>query len=173
MLFAPDGEWLTLDNANPLQGWDVSAVRASGERHGIHANDIYGCLFFHVKDEFEEFARRVERFKIDIHLTQCDAKALSELMLEGQLEPWSSGCFDRIETSNMADYVGPTAVIDSWGPLLNKRNKRATLLMYFMNWHINQHGAQSSDLAQNRANGQLFEGLLNKTEAALVGVVFS
>ncbi|KZP09098.1 hypothetical protein FIBSPDRAFT_900738 [Athelia psychrophila] len=65
LLFASDGEWLTLDSANPLEGWDISAVLASGKSHGINPNDIYGCLFFHVKDEFEEFARRIERF--DIH----------------------------------------------------------------------------------------------------------
>ena len=122
-MFSPDGEWLTLDNADPLQGWDISAVRASGERHGIHSNDIYGCLFFHVKDEFEEFSRRVERFKIDIYLTQCDAQALSESISKGLLGAWGPDCFDRIETSNMADYVGPAEVIDSWGPRLNKRNK--------------------------------------------------
>ena len=173
LLFAPDGEWLTMDNANPLQGWDMSAVRASGERHGIHPNDIFGCLFFHVKDEFEEFARRIERFKIDIHLTQCDAKALSELISEGLIEPWGPGCFDRIETSNMADYIGPAKVIDSWGPLLNKHNKHATLLMYFMNWYIHQPGAHSSNLAENAENARIFSGLVATAAAALVGFVFS
>ena len=147
----------------------MSAVRASGVRHGIHPNDIYGCLFFHVKDEFEEFARRIERYKIDIHLTQFDATALSETVSKGLMKPWGPGCFDRIETSNMADYIGPAEVIDSWGPLINKRNKHATLLMYFMNWHVHQPGAAYEDLPERDAYA-MHQELVTMAAAALVGV---
>ncbi|KAF7982161.1 hypothetical protein HWV62_29923 [Athelia sp. TMB] len=166
LLFAPDGEWLTLDNADPVEGWDVSAVLASGERHGIHSNDIYGCLFFHIKDEFEEFARRIERFKIDIHLTQFDATALSETISKGLMRPWGPGCFDRIETSNMADYIGPAEIINCWGPLINKHNKHATLLMYFMNWHIHQPRATFASLSEIHAQVLRYP-LMTKTAAAL------
>ncbi|KZP09108.1 hypothetical protein FIBSPDRAFT_760468 [Athelia psychrophila] len=166
LLFAADGEWLTLDNANPLHGWDVSAVLASGQRHGINPQDIYGCLFFYVKDEFEEFARRIERFNINIHLTQLDARVVSKMIPEGFIKPFSSGCFDRIETSNLADYIGPADVIDCWAPLLNRHNKHATLLMYFMNWHAHQPGARFEDQA---GNAQKSLHVMEKTAAALVG----
>ncbi|KZP04276.1 hypothetical protein FIBSPDRAFT_767683 [Athelia psychrophila] len=169
LLFDADGEWLTLDNANPLQGWDVSAVLASGQRHGINPQDIYGCLFFHVKDEFEEFARRIERFNINIHLTQLDARVVSRMIPQDFIKPFSSGCFDRIETSNLADYIGPTDVIDCWAPLLNRRNKHATLLMYFMNWHVRQPGGRFEDRAGNIRDRQ---GVMEKTAAALVGTLF-
>ncbi|KZP12530.1 hypothetical protein FIBSPDRAFT_754814 [Athelia psychrophila] len=169
LLFAADGEWLTLDSANPLQGWDVSAVLASGKRHGINPQDISGCLFFHVKDEFEEFARRIERFKINIHLTQFDAGMVSKMIPQDFIKPFSSGCFDRIETSNLADYIGPAEVIDCWAPLLNRHNKHATLFMYFMNWHTSQPGAQFED--PGAGNVQKSQDVMEKTAAALVGAL--
>lgn len=144
---------------------------ASGKRHGINPNDIYGCLFFHVKDEFEEFARRIERFNIDLHLTQADARVLPKMVSEDILKPFSSGCFDRIETSNLADYIGLADVIDCWAPVLNKRNKHATLLAYFMNWHMDQPGAQFEDLTSK--NVRATQDILQRTEAALVRIIIS
>ncbi|KZP09099.1 hypothetical protein FIBSPDRAFT_839645 [Athelia psychrophila] len=169
LLFAADGEWLTIDSANPLDGWDISAVLASGTRHGINPNDIYGCLFFHVKDEFEEFARRIERFNVNIHLTQFDARMVSKMIPEGFVKPFTLGCFDRIETSNLADYTGPADIIDCWAPLLNKQNKHATLFMYFMNWQFGQPGAQFDD--PGAGNAQERQDVIEKTTAALVGAL--
>lgn len=163
LMFDADGEWLTLDNANPLHGWDVSAVIAAGKRHEINVNDIYGCLFFYLKDEFEEFSRRIERFNINIQLTQFDARILPKMA--PLMKQFSEGCFDRIETSNLADYIGPAEVIDICAPLLNRRNKHAALLMNFVNWHIRQPGAifEMSEKAMEDS-----PDLLKKTAAALV-----
>jgi len=152
LLFSPEGDWLTLDNANPLYGWDTSAIWSSGSRYGVDPADVYGCLFFHVKDQFREFARRVRDFRIDIHLTQFDATLLSQGIAQGMLQPFEDNCFDRVETSNLADYIGTPRLLNDWGPLLNRQNKHATLLMYFMNWHTKQPGAtaKSDSLASMR-----------------------
>lgn len=165
LLFAADGEWLNLDNADPLHGWDVAAVYASGKRHGVDSTDIYGCLFFHVKDEFEEFARRIKRFHADIYMTQFDARILSEMIPEGIIKAFGPTCFDRVETSNMADYIGPAEVIDNWGPLLNRRNKHVTLLVYFMNWHLQQPGGQ---LDSEKGAKKIFDTIMSQTALALV-----
>jgi hypothetical protein len=111
-------------------------------RHGVDPNDISGCLLFQVKDEFAEFARRVKDFNIDIHMAQFNATMLSQMISSGHLEPFGKSCFDRVETSNVADYLGPGRVIEDWGPLPNRRNKRSTLLMHFMNWHLKQADSQ-------------------------------
>jgi hypothetical protein len=129
---------LTQDNANPLFGWDVAAVRESGRHHGVDPSDLYGCLFFHVKNEFHKFLTRVKNFGINIHVTQFDARDISKLIHEGMLQPFHPNCFDRIETSNIADFLGVPQVLNDWGPLLNRRNTCATLLMNFMNWHLQQ-----------------------------------
>jgi hypothetical protein len=163
LLFSAGGEWLTLDNANPLQGWDIASVCASGRRHGIDPNDIYGCLLFHVKDEFAEFARRIKNFDIEIYMTQFDAMMLSQMISSENFEPFHKGCFDRVETSNVADYIGPGRIIGDWGPLLNRQNKHATLLMHFMNWHMTQQDGQyeGSDMKNMRS-------LMERTATALV-----
>lgn len=130
-----------MDDAIPLNGWSVPAVQASGKRHGVNPNDIYGCLFFHVKDEFKNFARRLRDYDITIHITAYDARTISKNISLDEFKPFGKNCFDRIETSNIADTMGIPRVLEDWGPLLNKRNKHATLLIYLMNWTLKQANA--------------------------------
>lgn len=170
LLFTGDGEWLTFEDANPLQGWDIASVYASGKRHGIDSTDIYGCLLFHVKNEFEEFARRIERFHINIHMTQLDIKKLPKMISKGYIEPFGSSCFDRVETSSMPDYIGSGEVIDMWGPLLNRHNKHATLLMYFMNWHRKQPGGGRETAATEKVYDTMLKTVSVLVSAAAIPV---
>jgi hypothetical protein len=129
---------LTLDNANPLEGWDIAAIKKSGKRHGVDATDIYGCLFFHVKDELLDFIHRVRDIRINIHLTQFDARHLPQFILKDFLKPFSASCFDRVETSNVADSVGFGQVLRDYGPLLNPCNQFSCLLINSMNWQLKE-----------------------------------
>lgn len=150
-MFTPTGEWMTMDNANQLYGWPTSAVLQSGQRNGLDGADIWGCLFVHVREQLAEMARRVERFHIDIYITQMDAKELAASIKCGAYPGFSSDCFDRIETSNVVDCIGLDRVLDDWGPLL-RRDKRASLLAYTMNWHVNRPGP-----SDHRVHGRLVE----------------
>lgn len=134
LLFSSKGYWLLRDSENPLSGWDVAAVRRSGCVHGVDAADVYGGLFFHIKDEFIEFATRFRKFDIGITLTLSDAHDLSKSIPRGLVPPFHKFCFDRIETSNMADFATIPRILDDWSPLLNRQNKDASLLMSLMNW---------------------------------------
>lgn len=122
------------DSDNPLFGWDVSAVLASGRLHGLPAADLYGCLFFHIKDQFIKFATRIRNFSINITMSIFDAGDLAKIILKGGLAPFNSSCFDMIETSNVADYITIPRILKDWGPLLNRQDPRATLLINLMNW---------------------------------------
>ncbi|KAL1728476.1 hypothetical protein EV714DRAFT_285697 [Schizophyllum commune] len=146
-MFSPTGQWMTMDSADQLHGWPIPAVLQSGARSGLDPADIYGCLFVHVRDQLAEMARRVERFDIDIHVMQSDARELANELKSGMHEPHfaASYGFDRIETSNVGDYIGLDRVLDSWGPLLSRRNPHATLLAYTMNWHVNEAGQSMLD----------------------------
>lgn len=127
---------MTRDNANALQGWPVTAVLESGKRHNIDPADIYGCLFVHVRDQLAHFARRVERSRIEIHVTGIDMQDLAATIQRGDYAPkFTAGCFDRVETSNVADYIGLKSILSSWGPLLRRENKHAAIFAYSMNWH--------------------------------------
>ncbi|KAJ7780148.1 hypothetical protein DFH07DRAFT_1026108 [Mycena maculata] len=137
-LFSPQGVWLVPEDANPLFGWDVSGVQSSGIKHGTSPEDILGCLFFHVKDEFREFAKRVKELRIDIHVTSFDAGILSKGITIGALPAFEDASFDRILTSNLVDHVGLRTCLSDWGPLLNRENPYASILMQTKAWHTHR-----------------------------------
>lgn len=127
------------EDANALFGWDVAGVQNSGIKHGASPEDILGCLFFHVKDELREFARRVKELRIDIHVTSFDAgRILAKGITIGALPAFEDSSFDRILTSNLIDSVGLRACLSDWGPLLNRQNKFASILMQTKAWHTHQ-----------------------------------
>ncbi|THH20849.1 hypothetical protein EW146_g601 [Bondarzewia mesenterica] len=132
-MFSKDGEWLTTDSANPMFAWDPREFFASGADYGCQSEDVVGCLFFRLKHEFLEFARRINTFDMEIHVEVRDASELSRKIKGGGLGDITS--FDRVVTSNVSDYVGIDTVIKDWGPLLNKNSKHAALLAYSLNWH--------------------------------------
>ncbi|EIM80807.1 uncharacterized protein STEHIDRAFT_135143 [Stereum hirsutum FP-91666 SS1] len=146
-LFSAEGEWLAPDSADPLHGWNMKAILESGKRHGTTEGDLYGALFFHAKEQFTLFAQRLEASNITITVSCVDA---IELALILRTNPSAHGfssfqkpvMFDRIETSNIADwnYAGIRTVLGSWGPLLNRQNRHAALLTHFMNWVAMQPG---------------------------------
>ncbi|KAJ7483321.1 hypothetical protein FB451DRAFT_1169926 [Mycena latifolia] len=138
LIFSPEGKWLTMDDANPLSGWDLRPAFESGARYGAPRADPYGCLFFYLKEQFEKFTRRVKDFDVDITLSQANALELSQSIPAGSVPNFRNARFDRIETSNLADYFGPRQVISDWAPLLSRENSHAVLLMNFMNWVLKQ-----------------------------------
>ncbi|KAG6853133.1 hypothetical protein C0991_006656, partial [Blastosporella zonata] len=134
LLYTSRGEWLLPDSANPLHGWDMSLVFAYGERHGLHKADAYGCLFFYLKNELSVFAKRLRECRIKLTLTMGDATLIPKAITAGTLDRFSPGCFDRIETSNLADYVSSSRILKDWSSLLNRNNQFAAILINFMNW---------------------------------------
>lgn len=155
-MFTPAGDYLLRDSSDPLAAWNMQEMIESGLRHGASDQDIYGCLFFYVKEQYAEFSRRIRDFKVEITVTAMDASVLASMIRTNQFDSFPPGCFDRIETSNIADqtYVGIATVLSDWGPLLNKLNKHATLLTHFMNWIMIQRDGTTlgaSGAAQARA----------------------
>ncbi|KAF8074568.1 hypothetical protein FPV67DRAFT_587451 [Lyophyllum atratum] len=134
LLYSPDGDWLMRDSDSPLHGWDLSLAFEYGAKHGVERADVYGCLFFYVKDELVRFATRLRDCDISLRITMLDANDLPRFIERGAKKGFSTGCFDRIETSNLADYASAPRILRDWGPCLNRRNKYAVLLVNFMNW---------------------------------------
>ncbi|KAL4268876.1 MUB1/samB family protein [Pleurotus pulmonarius] len=134
LMFSPDGVWLAADSADPICGWDAVSVSSTGKEHGLDPGDIYGALFFHTKKEFMTFAQRVRRQRISIFVTLFDAIDLPSHLSPGLL-PFEK--FDRIETSNLCDFVGFIPILDKWHNLL-KPTPHATLLANSMNWRLEQ-----------------------------------
>lgn len=159
-MFSVGGDWLGNAGANPLHGWDVTSVLATGERYGIDHADIFGCLFVHVKRELMEFARRMRDFRIDIHLTQFDPRVLSKGIAIGAIPGFDGSCFDRILTSNLVDDVGIGECLANWGSLLSGRNEYASILMHSRAWH----GTLPNAIAH--ANPRAIKMLVERCKAA-------
>ncbi|KAF5385773.1 hypothetical protein D9615_002203 [Tricholomella constricta] len=135
LMYTANGDWLGHSSANPLRGWIVSDVLASGKKHEVDSADIIGCLFFHVKRELMEFARRMKEFHVDIHLTQFDPQVLSKGISIGALPAFTEACFDRIEAADLPDRSDIGESLANWAPLLNRANARSCILMHSRSWH--------------------------------------
>ncbi|KAJ3503592.1 hypothetical protein NLJ89_g8363 [Agrocybe chaxingu] len=139
LMYTPQGDWIGLSsNVNPLHGWDISAVRRAGLQHGVDpSGDILGALFFHIKSELREFCLRVKEYNINIHLLQYDSRLISKGISIGVLPAFSEAAFDRIDVGDLGDQIGVAECLGDWGPLLNKKNRHASLIMHSKKWHEN------------------------------------
>ncbi|KAF8884050.1 hypothetical protein CPB84DRAFT_1817000 [Gymnopilus junonius] len=155
LMFTPQGEWLGYTSAiNPLHGWDVTSIRRSGLRHGVNpTGDILGALFFHLKSELRQFSLRMKELDISIHLLQYDSRLLSKGISIGVLPAFSEAAFDRIDVGDMGDQLqmhvgggaGVAECLADWGPLLNKNNEHASLIMHSKRWHEDAPGSIARD----------------------------
>ncbi|KAH8832378.1 hypothetical protein DL96DRAFT_1581831 [Flagelloscypha sp. PMI_526] len=137
-MFDHEGKLFLKDSASPLQGWETGPLIQSGKQHGTTREDIIGCFYFHVRDQLQEFRRRMQRFKLNFVLRNDDAIDLAKGVGAGM-----HISFDRIEVSNICDqeYVGVPRLLEAWGPHLSISNKHAAILGLFMNWQTATPGA--------------------------------
>ncbi|KDR68208.1 hypothetical protein GALMADRAFT_1354647 [Galerina marginata CBS 339.88] len=157
-LFTREGRWSQTDYADPLEGWDISAVVETGKIHGARSEDIYGCFYFFISNHLRTFSRRLRQFKISAKIFSFEACGLSKLIRDGELTDYgvpASISFDRIEVSNILDanYVGIRAVLTYWAPLLAD-TRFAVIIGYFMNWTMLQKDGRPYNKA---VFGKLFE----------------
>lgn len=150
-LFTHDDRLMLNDGAHPFDGWDFDEMFNAGKALGTTEEDLIGCLFFYVKEQLVEFSKRLRRFKMQIYVSDKDARQLPKTLKSRPTFPQS---FDRVEVSNIVDknYVG-MSVLSDWGPLLNKANPHAAIIGLFMNWHIWKKSANymSSSVSFNDA----------------------
>ncbi|KAG8909212.1 hypothetical protein FRC01_007073, partial [Tulasnella sp. 417] len=164
LMYSEDGEWLLKDIASPVAAWDPLEVEKTRQNLTLPDEDYMGALFFHVKHQLLEFIKRVRRFKLMVFLFSTDLLLLPEV-----LDFSSSGkrqmTFDRIETSNVMDPLGPSAILAKWGPCLNRNNPHSCLLMYSMNWIMKMPGGDVQSLGMDKK-----QELMMQVAAYLVSV---
>ncbi|OCL12153.1 hypothetical protein AOQ84DRAFT_420874 [Glonium stellatum] len=123
--------WLMKDNSDPLSGWNIDEVNQCAP---LAKKDIYGSLFFYLRDLLLKFCGRIQSAKVHLQLFQVDAVELPNILKESVKGNIS---FDRIEVSNITDrgYLGPQLTLSVFGPLLKPKsqNPKATLLALFLN----------------------------------------
>jgi len=116
----------------------VKEVIRSGIAHGGRIEDIYGCLYFHISDQLQAFARRIKTLNISFHLSHILPQNLAESLRGGKMA--KNGLpptikFDRIYVGNTLDdnYLGVDSVLTQWKPLLAE-TKHASIVGCFLNW---------------------------------------
>ncbi|MCJ1477201.1 hypothetical protein MMC13_005872 [Lambiella insularis] len=126
--------WPMTDSADPLEGWPLTEIIKAA---GFPSNDLYGGLYFHLKDVFTRFCKNLSKRSITFVLTHADAVVLSGALIKSVGGPC---LFDRIEVSNITDmaYLGPAKTLELYGPLLRERreNPHATLIGLFLNLNL-------------------------------------
>ncbi|PPQ79343.1 hypothetical protein CVT26_007458 [Gymnopilus dilepis] len=147
-LFSFDGKWLQTDYADPLEGWNIRSVIEAGRTCGAQVEDIYGCLYFYLSAQLQQFTRRLRTFNLSFTMTSFDARAVPAGIHKGVFAKYNlppSVRFDRIEVSNILDanYVGLDGVLTNWGPLLAE-GRDAAVVGYFMNWMTQQQDGRGS-----------------------------
>ncbi|KAI0422591.1 hypothetical protein F5X98DRAFT_385611 [Xylaria grammica] len=114
--------WPLKRGADPLRGWDLVTIDANNDTKGAN-NDIYGKLFYYVRDLFKRFILKLRTAKVTFHVLPYSGYDFAHD---------TKSRFDRIETSTLADQdlVGVRTVVDTLSPLLKPQwiNPRATMI---------------------------------------------
>lgn len=124
---------LSDDSHDPMKGFLLKDILASGNRHNVPVDDIYGHLYFHIRDELETFITKLSDTMHNIHFYNEPILNLPKILNE-TLKPFSFSAFDRIDASTSVETIGLEATLLSLGPLLktSSQSKYATLLTHHL-----------------------------------------
>lgn len=121
----------------------------SARGHGVPAGDLFGARHFRLRDELEEFIRRIRTLDISFYLSHGDGLQLAERLDDGLVSDEGFGPdlqFDRIFLS--ISYLRYDKILGAWGPKLKKteENEQASLVISATNWLTRAPGELSSSL---------------------------
>ncbi|KAH8975133.1 hypothetical protein BDL97_01G140300 [Sphagnum fallax] len=146
------------DGSSPLDGWDPSSLLAAATRENLPPMDLYGHLFFHLRERLSTFISRLHSCQVHFRLSCCDASSMATKLQRSGVR------LHRVDTSNIADetYQGIAGVLQDWGPLLEQDMPGVTLVTLLMNWPLH-----CPDSAHQISTSRLTEDDLRE---ALVGI---
>ena len=75
-LFDVDNHWRPESQLDPLQCWPRAEIIAAGEKCSIPSNDIYGALFFLIRQKLSECIQKLSKHRFHIVVTCCEPSAL-------------------------------------------------------------------------------------------------
>lgn len=114
--------WPLKPDTDPLRGWDIATINKNNGTEGAD-NDIYGKMFYYVRDLFKRFILKLRTLKVTFHVLPRSGYDFAEE---------TSQKFDRIETGTLADedQIGVRTVVTALSPLLKAAsiNPHATMI---------------------------------------------
>ncbi|KAL5477406.1 hypothetical protein EMCRGX_G024202 [Ephydatia muelleri] len=75
-LFDVDNRWRSEMQLDPLQCWPRAEIIAAGEKCNVPSNDIYGALFFLIRQKLSECIQKLSKHRFHIAVTCCEPSAL-------------------------------------------------------------------------------------------------
>lgn len=127
-------EWTASSWKSPLSGWDLKSVLASGSKYHVPVNDLYGAMYFHIRDLLIKFHRSIRKHSIDVFVTNSNYVEFKQPTVFsttiGEADPGPGLLFDRIENCDMT-YKWPG--IDKFlsvGPWVNSSNLTIPMLLW-------------------------------------------
>ncbi|KAK7518256.1 uncharacterized protein IWZ02DRAFT_380899 [Phyllosticta citriasiana] len=122
--------WPMKDSANPLDGWSLDDIF---QKTPLAKNDLYGGLFFHIRELLVDFCSKLKTLKMSFTLININVIDLPKALAT---DPTLARSFDRIEASNIIDlnYLG-LQCLHLLVPFLRPvgENPHATLVTLFQN----------------------------------------
>lgn len=134
-LLHPAFGWMIPDSSDPLQGWPLDEVTRFAETKKLPLNDIYGNVFYFVRDQLAKVVSKLQSHAISISLYCEDAQNFAQRFYpprSGNRPLW----FDRIDASTLADSksLGLAKALELFCPLLSPANPLSTLTAMFESW---------------------------------------
>ena len=106
----------------PFSGWDYKEVNQW--RHSASVLKMYRKYVGHV---LKECALRLATGKVKFYFLLCNCMEIAPFLP-------SNRKYDRVTTSNIADYVPLTNLLDNFKPHLNRDNPSSVIVTQFQNW---------------------------------------
>ena len=76
LLFDVDNRWRPESQLDPLQCWPRAEIIAAGEKCHVPSNDIYGALFFLIRQKLSECTQKLSKHRFHIIVTCYEPGAL-------------------------------------------------------------------------------------------------
>ena len=75
-LFDVDNHWRSESQLDPLQCWLRAEIIKAGEKCNVPSNDIYGALFFLIRQKLSECIQKLSKHRFHIIVTCCEPSPL-------------------------------------------------------------------------------------------------
>ena len=115
-------ENFTLTSVTPFSGWDYKEIK-----RWSHFPSILKMYSEYVSHVLQRCALKMATGRVKFHFLLCSCMEIAPF-LPPNLK------YDRVATSNIADYVPLTNILDICEPLLNPGNTSSVIITEFQNW---------------------------------------
>lgn len=146
-------EYCVRPNCIPFAFWDYLELKKQGK-----SKSIPELCHAYVTKMIRRLVKLLNESRLQFQMYVEDFRRLREILPYGEI-------FDRVYTSNLADYYGNKCIIDYLEPLLSKSNPHAVLFTEVRNWGNFVDGtevkpSQSQDLTDEVSRQKRFSPLI-------------